>query len=117
MKAIEMDQVWRNYGPGRDVLRGVNFSLEPGEVADRIEPAAPLSAPASLTSPERWPKPEKLKSLDLLPSIPWHKGIETSWDLSERGAGDAIERFVHEALHDYDTDRDRHDTDPAHRAH
>lgn len=36
MKAIEMDQVWRNYGPGRDVLRGVNFSLEPGEVAGLV---------------------------------------------------------------------------------
>ena len=36
MKAIEMDQIRRDYGAGRDVLRGVNFSLAPGEVAGLV---------------------------------------------------------------------------------
>jgi deoxyribodipyrimidine photo-lyase len=76
---------------------------------NQAEPTTPLDSPDELPLPEKWPATAQVPELDLLPSIPWHQGIEATWNLSEAGANETLDRFVHETLHDYDIGRDRPD--------
>jgi deoxyribodipyrimidine photo-lyase len=70
------------------------------------DPAAPLAAPASLKSPERWPESTPLSALGLLPRIKWDQGIVKAWHPGSAGAEDTLSRFLHEAYEHYATGRD-----------
>jgi deoxyribodipyrimidine photo-lyase len=50
-----------------------------------------------------------LDALNLLPSIPWDHGFYPEWTPGEKGAKQALDRFILEALENYHTDRDRPD--------
>lgn len=50
-----------------------------------------------------------LDDLGLLPQIPWDAGFYPEWTPGEKGAKQALNRFILEALQNYHTDRDRPD--------
>jgi len=75
------------------------------------EPAEPLPAPKNIPAPTRWPKSAKLADLALEPTIDWAGEIRATWQPGEAGAQQLLDRFVSEALIEYDTDRDRPDRD------
>jgi len=72
-------------------------------------PSRPLSAPASIPAPGRWPKSCKLKELALLSKVDWAGGLRDTWVPGETGAADALEQFLDRAVTTYGEDRDRPD--------
>jgi deoxyribodipyrimidine photo-lyase len=48
----------------------------------------------------------KLDDLKLLPEHPWHKKLESQWDVSEDAALKQLDHFLKEPVEDYDTARD-----------
>jgi deoxyribodipyrimidine photo-lyase len=78
-------------------------------------PRAPLAAPASLPGPSRKPSSLKLEALELLPRPDWAAGMRRDWTPGEEGARGLVERFVREALGDYEEGRNRVDRDGSSR--
>ena len=73
-------------------------------------PHPPRSAPASILPPSRWPRSDKLRDFDLLPTKPdWAGGLRSNWTPGERGARAQIERFLSDGLATYREHRDRPD--------
>jgi deoxyribodipyrimidine photo-lyase len=71
----------------------------------RYQPAPPLPAPERLPDPQRWPESERLADWALRPTRPdWARGFSI-WHPGERGATDALGRFVDHALSGYATGR------------
>ncbi len=70
------------------------------------EPAAPLKAPTTLPSPEKWPASETLRDLALLPTLGWADGFEKEWTPGESGAHQALDQFLDAALFSYAQERD-----------
>lgn len=73
------------------------------------DPAAPLAAPAKLTSPSRWPKSVPLAELELEPKIKWAEGMRAAWQPGEAGAKKQLDRFLAAAFADYTDKRNRPD--------
>lgn len=49
------------------------------------------------------------QSLELLPTIPWDRGMKASWTPGEAGAQKELKRFLNGAVEQYSGDRDRPD--------
>lgn len=80
------------------------------KVASRNEPRTPRSAPTGIPTPSRWPRSDKLKDFELLPTTPdWAGGLRAAWTPGELGAHKRMETFVGDALEGYRNDRDRPD--------
>jgi deoxyribodipyrimidine photo-lyase len=75
------------------------------------EPDDPISAPSQMKAPAKWPTSAKLEALNLLPRIHWDTSIREAWTLDESAEAPHIDKFVHQALADYPTARDRPDVD------
>jgi deoxyribodipyrimidine photo-lyase len=69
----------------------------------------PLPAPRGIPAPKRWPDSETLEAFDLLPKIPWAKGIRRFWQPGEAGAWQRLTTFLEQAIADYSVGRDRPD--------
>jgi deoxyribodipyrimidine photo-lyase len=73
-------------------------------------PPQPVPAPASLRAPDAWPRSDDLAAWRLHPTRPdWSAGLSASWTPGETGADARLDRFLAEALPDYDTLRNRPD--------
>ncbi len=72
----------------------------------RLDPGEPLPAPASLLSPETWPESEPINSLELLPTIPWDRGIRDHWMPGEQAARDRLHEFLDQSAIEYAQKRD-----------
>lgn len=72
-------------------------------------PDPPESAPVRLGVPSRWPSTLRLTELGLQPTIDWAKGLRSSWRPGEDGAAESLQRFLEEALSDYQDGRNRPD--------
>ncbi|HEY6448704.1 MAG TPA: deoxyribodipyrimidine photo-lyase [Acidobacteriaceae bacterium] len=77
----------------------------------RGELRAPVAAPKSFVSPERWPPSLRIAELGLEPSIDWAAGLCAAWMPGEAGAQDRLRRFAKNATAAYDVERDRPDHD------
>ena len=69
--------------------------------------ATPLAAPESLPVVTSQIHSVTLDDLQLLPRIPWDRGIRATWTPGEDGAHQRLEHFVQHALDTYGNDRDR----------
>ncbi len=67
----------------------------------------PVDAPGSVPAPKKWPHGDSIDRLDLLPTPDWAGGMRAAWTPGEAGARAELERFLVDALHDYETGRDR----------
>ena len=63
-------------------------------------PSQPLPTP-NLTTFKRTDSSQGIDSLDFIPKIEWHKEIERSWDISEKGAHDKLAKFLDHGIHGY----------------
>ena len=70
---------------------------------------APLAegAPRRLPAPGEWPHTLRLTDLALEPAKDWAGGLREAWEPGEAGALRQLRRFLHDALTDYPTNRDR----------
>ncbi|MEA5445774.1 deoxyribodipyrimidine photo-lyase [Gammaproteobacteria bacterium AB-CW1] len=75
-------------------------------LSKRDEPDSPLQKPRTLRPTAQWPSSLALDELKLLSGIGWEDKLETHWQPGEAGAGDAMDRFLDQALVDYKTARD-----------
>ena len=66
-------------------------------------PLPPLTK--NLPSPKKWPKPEPLDSLNLLPKIPWDEGIANTWTPTRKAAEALLDAFTKDKCSNYETDR------------
>jgi deoxyribodipyrimidine photo-lyase len=67
----------------------------------RYRPEPPLPAPERLPEPPRWPGSDRLNDWALRPTHPdWAKGF-LGWHPGERGAAEALDRFLDEGLRGY----------------
>ena len=73
------------------------------------EPAAPILAPKRLQPPLSPPKSLPLKALELEPKIGWAAGLHDAWTPGEKGAQEAVQLFLGEALLNYGEGRNRPD--------
>ncbi|MFC1601322.1 cryptochrome/photolyase family protein [Candidatus Sumerlaeota bacterium] len=73
------------------------------------DPAEPLLAPKMIPEPPYWPGSESLEGLELLPKVDWDGGIRRTWEPGEKGAARKLDRFLDEAILDYEHQRDRPD--------
>ncbi len=71
------------------------------------EPAEPLPAPRRLSVPSKWPRTDKLESLDLLPTMAWDTGLYEAWAPGEQGANKQLDAFPDKVMASYTTSRDR----------
>ncbi|MCC6144121.1 MAG: FAD-binding domain-containing protein, partial [Candidatus Hydrogenedentes bacterium] len=69
----------------------------------------PLPEPEAMAAPCQWPESVPVEDLDLLPGIPWDRGIREAWTPGAAGAQAELQRFLDDALHHYANDRDRMD--------
>ncbi len=80
---------------------------------DGFEPAYPLKAPKSLTSPPvsaKTPKPVKLGALELLPTKPdWSTEFGLEWQPGEAGAKAKLDTFLKRGFVGYADNRNRPD--------
>lgn len=74
-----------------------------------MEPAAPLSAPKALPSPDKWPKSLELNELELEPKINWAGGITDAWQPGEAGAHAHLKEFLSSAFEKYSLQRNHPD--------
>lgn len=73
------------------------------------EPPAPLAAPESIPSPDRFPGSAKLEDLQLEPTIKWAEGIRHAWTPGEKGARQQVEKLLSDVLEHYAEGRNRPD--------
>jgi deoxyribodipyrimidine photo-lyase len=73
------------------------------------QPAGPESSPSGIPIPATWPASLTLPELSLEPTIDWAAGLRATWRPGESGAAGQLDRFVHQALDQYPTGRDRPD--------
>ncbi|MCB8876502.1 cryptochrome/photolyase family protein [Acidisoma silvae] len=73
------------------------------EAQVHVRPPAP--APKHLI-PSTQTKSDKLADWELLPTIPWDKGMAEEWTPGEAGAGVRLADFVADAVNDYEKGRD-----------
>jgi deoxyribodipyrimidine photo-lyase len=71
------------------------------------DPTAPLSEPASLPAPPRWPASLQLAALQLEPQPDWARGIDAAWLPGGEGAHASLDKFLKNPLADYESSRDR----------
>jgi deoxyribodipyrimidine photo-lyase len=72
-----------------------------------LDPARPLSSPARLSTPKRWPTSVALDDLGLMPSIAWYTTMARTWQPGEVGALKNLSGFVKQRLGQYSTARER----------
>ncbi|MBU6268145.1 MAG: DNA photolyase family protein [Sphingomonadales bacterium] len=64
-------------------------------LTERMPPAEPLPAPASIPAPEGWPESDTLADWALLPTRPnWAAGFEAEWTAGEDAARDRLDEFA-----------------------
>ncbi|GMV93241.1 MAG: deoxyribodipyrimidine photolyase [Candidatus Hydrogenedentota bacterium] len=73
------------------------------------DPAEPFPAPRKIPAPNDWPASLELEALRLLPGISWDQGIRKAWSMGEGAAAEQLNRFLEDAVADYDSSRDRPD--------
>ena len=66
-----------------------------------LDPGPVLTVPRTLRKPPRWPKSIPLKSLGLLPKIPWYETMAATWRPGEQGAQVNLRRFLRKPIEDY----------------
>jgi len=64
-----------------------------------------------LKSPSTWPSSEDLDSLNLLPSIPWDRGMQCFWKPTREAALQRLQEFSEKNAYTYGELRDRPDLD------
>jgi deoxyribodipyrimidine photo-lyase len=69
--------------------------------------AEPVDAPRELRAPAAWPTSVSIDDLGLLPEPDWAGGMREAWTPGEAGARAELDRFLRDALADYETGRDR----------
>ncbi|WAP70547.1 cryptochrome/photolyase family protein [Jiella pelagia] len=68
----------------------------------------PMDPPKGLKQPDAFPKSEKLKDWDLLPTKPdWSGGLRDLWTPGETAAQERLEHFCDELLEGYEAGRER----------
>ncbi|MFM7150536.1 MAG: cryptochrome/photolyase family protein, partial [Gemmataceae bacterium] len=72
-------------------------------------PARPLARPSKIPSAASWPDSVPLTQLGLLPKIKWDQTMNKVWTPGEKGASTSFQRFLGEAINQYDGLRDRPD--------
>ena len=75
----------------------------------KSDPAEPLVAPRSLSTPTKWPKSLPLESLEFEPKIKWADGLRAAWQPGEAGAHEQLKAFLKAAFATYSADRNRPD--------
>jgi len=71
------------------------------------DPPPPAPAPARLPAPRSWPESLPLSALQMLPDVPWYRGLESSWLPGEAGAARQLQQFLADRLPAYADLRDR----------
>jgi deoxyribodipyrimidine photo-lyase len=66
-----------------------------------LDPGLLLPLPRKLPEPRSWPKSKPLKSLGLLPEIPWYQTLEARWHPGEKGAQTSLKHFLRKPVEDY----------------
>jgi deoxyribodipyrimidine photo-lyase len=72
----------------------------------RQHPTLPLSAPAQLPAPDRWPASLTLESLALLPAKDWPTSLRQQWPAGAAVAHRVLAAFLDEAVDHYAVARD-----------
>src|SRR5581483_11924225 len=75
----------------------------------KLDHAEPLPAPRTIRSPRKWPRALPIAALELEPKINWAGGLRSAWNPGEAGAQVRLKHFVHEALTQYQSNRNRPD--------
>lgn len=71
-----------------------------------VTPRYPETTPEHIKVDNKPASSKDIKSLQLIPNIPWYSEIEELWSPGESGASDRLSQYIqHSALH-YATDRD-----------
>lgn len=71
------------------------------------EPSEPISAPSSLSVPDRWPRSDRIETSRLTPEEPdWAAGFSDVWTPGEAGAHEKLARFVESGIAGYKSRRD-----------
>lgn len=65
----------------------------------------PLPKPQLPAAPLQWPASHSLDALGLLPAVDWAGGLRTQWQPGEKGAFEALKKFVEHGLQDYSSGR------------
>jgi deoxyribodipyrimidine photo-lyase len=73
-----------------------------------LQAQAPDPAPRRIQGP-RLSGGEAIDALELLPRIPWDRGMREAWEPGEQGAQAAFAKFREDAIADYKDGRDRPD--------
>lgn len=76
-------------------------------VYSAFEPASSMPAPKRIAAPAKWPGSDDFDTLGLLPSVDWASGLRGAWQPGEKGAREALDRFVDESLVAYVEGRDQ----------
>ena len=71
----------------------------------KADPRYPIGKPTLNYADANISTALKLDALSLLPSINWDKTMKSLWEISEKGAQDKLQRFINEAVEDYDDAR------------
>jgi deoxyribodipyrimidine photo-lyase len=66
-----------------------------------LDPGLLLPLPRVLREPEIRPTSKSLKSLALLPKIPWYEAMAARWQPGERGAQASLKAFLRQPVEDY----------------
>ncbi len=66
-----------------------------------IAPRQPLSKPRKLELAEKGKHSLSIDELELLPDIPWHKPLESHWNIGEKGAQKALKKFLKAGVEGY----------------
>ena len=69
-------------------------------------PREPLKQPDSIALFQDQKESVSLESLDLLPKHNWDKGLQTHWNIGEKGAWQALDVFLKNGLSNYKKGRD-----------
>lgn len=99
-----LDEPWENTRDGGEPYR-VFTPFWRARLRDGLQRAT-VAAPRALPPLPDGVDSTPLDALGLLPTIPWDEGLAQAWRPGERGAREALERFLDEAVVRYPSDRD-----------
>ncbi len=128
MRDIDVQSVLQNMGIEFKVYNG-NLLIEPDSIQNKsgqpFKVFTPywrthqqlFDIPSLLPAPDRLPSvPSRLSSLaltklELLPALPWDKGIRQHWQVGEQAALSMLQKHTRKIIASYPNDHDRPDID------
>ena len=75
------------------------------KVSSSLDLPKPLPAPRKIRAPTAWPRSLALTELELMPTINWYGGMQSSWQPGEAGAARQLDLFLEAAVEHYSLQR------------